>query len=44
MKFDLPVVYYFQLLGLAQGFSPRDMGFYRHKVKVDPLLEKLTIN
>lgn len=44
MKFDLPVVYYFQLLGLAQGFSPADMGFSRHKVKVDPLLEKITTN
>ncbi|MCK4547269.1 MAG: CoB--CoM heterodisulfide reductase subunit B [Candidatus Eisenbacteria sp.] len=40
-KFNIPVVYYFQLLGLAQGLSPRDMGLHMHKIKVHPLLEKL---
>ncbi len=40
-EFNLPVIYYFQLLGLAQGFSPEEMGFKRHKIKVHPVLEKL---
>jgi len=39
--FALPVVYYFQLLGLAQGYSPQEMGFHRHKVKMEPLLAKV---
>ena len=40
-KLDIPVVYYFQLLGLAQGLSPEEVGLNNHKVKVDPILEKL---
>jgi heterodisulfide reductase subunit B len=40
-SFDIPVVYYFQLLGLAQGFTPEDMGMDKHKVKVDRVLEKV---
>ena len=39
--FDLPVIYYFQLLGLAQGMDGKAMGLHRHKVKVRPVLEKL---
>ncbi len=42
-KFNLPVIYYFQLLGLAQGLTGKDMGLYRHKIKVNPVLEKLAI-
>ena len=42
-KFDLPVIYWFQLLGLAQGMDPAEMGFKRHKIKVAPVLEKLAI-
>ncbi|HUU44889.1 MAG TPA: CoB--CoM heterodisulfide reductase iron-sulfur subunit B family protein [Acidobacteriota bacterium] len=40
-KFRIPVFYYFQLLGLAQGFSPDDVGLKRHKVSAKPVLEKL---
>lgn len=40
-KFDLPVIYYFQLLGLAQGMDPKEMGLNRHKVKAGPVLEKI---
>ncbi|MBC7188418.1 MAG: CoB--CoM heterodisulfide reductase subunit B [Calditrichaeota bacterium] len=39
--FELPVIYYFQLLGLAQGYGPQEMGLHRHKVKVEPLLAKI---
>ncbi|HUU57199.1 MAG TPA: CoB--CoM heterodisulfide reductase iron-sulfur subunit B family protein [bacterium] len=34
-----PAVYYFQLLGLAQGLTLEDVGLHRHKVKA-PALEK----
>ena len=37
-------VYYFQLLGLAQGLSPHDVGLDRHKIKPTSVLEKLGIN
>ncbi len=42
-KFSLPVIYYFQLLGLAQGLSPKDVGLYRHKIKIDKVIEKLGV-
>jgi len=42
-KFNLPVIYWFQLLGLAQGMVPEEMGFKRHKIKVAPVLEKLAL-
>jgi heterodisulfide reductase subunit B len=42
-KFNVPVIYYFQLLGLAQGFSPKDMGLHMHKIKMNALLEKLGV-
>lgn len=40
-KFNMPVVYYFQLLGLAQGFEPDAMGLKLHKVKATDMLTKL---
>lgn len=43
MKLDIPVVYYFQLLGLAQGMTPEQVGLTNHKVKVDAILEKLAV-
>ncbi len=43
-KFAIPVFYYFQLLGLAQGFSPEEIGLQRHKIKARPTLEKLGLN
>jgi len=42
-NFSLPVIYYFQLLGLAQGQDPKEMGFHRHKIKTKPVLEKLQL-
>jgi len=38
------VFYYFQLLALAQGFAPADIGLGRHKVPVSPVLQKLGMN
>jgi heterodisulfide reductase subunit B len=43
-KFKLPVLYYFQLLALAQGYAPDDVGLKRHKISVKPALEKLGLN
>ncbi|MFC2084058.1 CoB--CoM heterodisulfide reductase iron-sulfur subunit B family protein [Bacteroidota bacterium] len=37
----IPPVYYFQLLGLAQGFSPEEVGLNRHKIKLNSVLEKI---
>ena len=34
-EFRVPVVYYFQLLGLAQGLEPEDVGLQMHKVKFE---------
>ena len=39
--FGIPIVYYFQMLGLAQGFSPKELGFHMHRSKTDNLLSKL---
>jgi len=36
--FDLPIVYYFQLLGIAQGLDPKAVGLHMHKVNVDSIL------
>lgn len=41
-KFIAPV-YYFQLLGIAQGLSPEEVGFNRHKVKPTEMLNKLEL-
>jgi heterodisulfide reductase subunit B len=38
-KFDVPIVYYFQLLGLAQGLSVEEVGLNMHKVKANRLVE-----
>jgi heterodisulfide reductase subunit B2 len=42
-KFNMPVIYWFQLLGLALGMEPDEMGFKRHKIKVAPVLEKMKL-
>ena len=40
-EFNMPVVYYCQLLGLAQGLTPEEVGLHVHRVKVDSVLEKI---
>lgn len=39
--FDIPVIYYAQMLGLAQGFSVEEVGLHLHRIKVDKILEKV---
>ena len=41
MDFHVPVFYYFQLLALAQGFAPEEIGLQRHKISTKPVLERL---
>ncbi len=40
---NIPVIYYFQLLGLAQGLAPNEVGLHLHKIKVDRILETLAV-
>jgi len=40
-QLEVPPVYYFQLLGLAQGMSPEELGLYRHRVPPRKLLAKI---
>ncbi len=39
--FNIPVIYIFQLLGLAQGLKSEDVGLHTHRVKADKVLEKI---
>ena len=42
-SFDVPVLYYPQLLGLALGLDPDSLGFDINSVRVDGLLEKVGV-
>jgi heterodisulfide reductase subunit B len=39
-EFGIPVLYYPQLLGLALGIDPEELGFDINSISVDGLLEK----
>ncbi len=39
--YELPVLYYPELLGLAMGWDPEDMGLRFHRVSVEPILKKI---
>jgi heterodisulfide reductase subunit B len=40
-KYKIPVIYYTQLLGLALGLDPEDLGLGKHIVSTQPLLDKI---
>jgi len=40
-KYQIPVIYYTQLLGLAMGLDPADLGLYKHVVNTQPFLDKI---
>jgi len=40
-KFDIPVLHYTQLLGLAMGFSPDELGFKELRVNATKILKEL---
>ena len=39
--YDLPVLHYNQLLGIAQGMSPEELGLDANEIDVEPLLAKI---
>jgi heterodisulfide reductase subunit B len=39
--FNIPVIYIFQLLGLAQGLSAEEVGLHKHRIKADKVLGKI---
>jgi len=41
VDFNLPVLHYVQLLGLALGLEPKKLGLYNNAIPVDPVLKKL---
>jgi succinate dehydrogenase / fumarate reductase cytochrome b subunit len=40
-KLDLPILHLPQLIALALGVSPKELGLERHIVSTKPILEKL---
>ncbi|MHA1903190.1 MAG: CoB--CoM heterodisulfide reductase subunit B [Candidatus Thorarchaeota archaeon] len=40
-KYQIPVVYYTQLLGLAMGINPDDLGLAKHVVSTQSLIDKI---
>jgi len=40
-KYQIPVIYFTQLLGLAMGLSPKDLGLEVHMISTQPLLDKI---
>jgi heterodisulfide reductase subunit B len=41
VEYKIPILYYTQLLGLALGFDPTELGLKKNKVKTDKLLAKI---
>lgn len=41
LKIDMPVIYFTQLMGLAMGIDPKELGFSKHFVPVDKLIAKI---
>jgi heterodisulfide reductase subunit B len=41
VSYDLPVLHYAELLGLAQGMSPQDLGLDLHGISCEPFLQKV---
>jgi heterodisulfide reductase subunit B len=43
LDFTIPPVYYFQLLALAQGLAPQEVGLDKHKLKPEKMFERLGV-
>jgi heterodisulfide reductase subunit B len=42
-EYNMPVIYYFQLLAMAQGATPEEVGIKYHKIMPESFLEKISI-
>jgi heterodisulfide reductase subunit B len=42
-EFNIPVIYFSQLLGIAQGLKPEEVGLHFHRIKIDKVLEKIGV-
>ena len=40
-RYQIPVIYYTQLLGLAMGLDPTELGLDNHFINTQPLLDKI---
>ena len=40
-KYQIPVLYFTQLLGLAMGLEPEELGLGVHMINTQPLLDKI---
>jgi heterodisulfide reductase subunit B len=40
-RYQVPVLYYTQLLGLALGMEPEELGLHKHVVNTQPVLDKI---
>jgi len=40
-KYQIPVIYYTQLLGLAMGIDPNELGLSKHVISTQPFLDKI---
>ena len=43
VEYNLPVLYYPQVLGLALGIGPKELGFRLNKVKAKDILGKIGV-
>ena len=43
VAYDLPVLFYPQVLGLALGLDPKELGLNLNRVKTADLLSKLSV-
>jgi len=41
VRYDLPVLHYCELLGLAQGMSPQELALDLHAISCETFLEKV---
>jgi heterodisulfide reductase subunit B len=40
--YEIPVLHYPELLGLAMGFTSQELGIHTHRVKVESVLNKVS--
>lgn len=43
INYNIPVIYITELLALAMGFSPEEIGLKFHRIRLNEILEKLTL-